>query len=133
MIVRKAQSDVCGTCYKFHMWQKGGGIFCHGVEGEEEEEEADSDLDSDYEDDYDHGDNQDPEELLVDSDDDEVGSNDGQEDDEGFTASERACLDRIDNFKAASDDDNEDEDNKNENDEGEEERMKDTTVEKDEL
>ena len=39
------------------MWQKGGGIFCHGVEGEEEEEEADSDLDSDYEDDYDHGDN----------------------------------------------------------------------------
>ena len=38
------------------------------------------------------------------------------------------------NFKAAAaDDDNEDDDNKNENDEGEEERMKDTTVEKDVL
>ena len=113
MIVRKAQIDVCGTCYKFHVWQKGGGIFCHGVEGEEED---DSDLDSDYEDDYDHGDNWGPEALLVDSDDD--GSNDGQEDDEGFTASERACLDCIENFEAASDDDNEEDDNKNENNEG---------------
>ena len=90
MFVAHAIDFTCG--------KKGGGIFCHGVEGEEEEEEADSDLDSDYEDDYDHGDNQDPEELLVDSDDDEVGSNDEQEDDEGYTASERACLNRIDKF-----------------------------------
>ena len=113
MFVAHAIDFTCG--------KKGGGIFCHGVEGEEED---DSDLDSDYEDDYDHGDNQDLEELLVDSDDDEeeVGSNDGQEDDEGYTASKRAYLNRIDNFKAASDDDNEDDDNKNENDEGEEEK-----------
>ena len=34
------------------------GIFCLGVEGEEED---DSDLDSDYKDDYDYGDNWDPE------------------------------------------------------------------------
>ena len=88
-----------------------------------EKKRKDSDLDSDYEDDYDHGDNWGLEALLVDSDDDdEVGSNDGQEDDEGFTASERACLDRIDNFEASSDDDNEVDDNKNENNEGEEEK-----------
>ena len=111
MFVAHAINFTCG--------KKGGGIFCHGVEGEEED---DSDLDSDYEDDYDHRDNWGPEALLVDSDDDEVGSNDEQEDDEGYTASERACLNRIDNFKAASDDDNEDDDNKNENNEGEEEK-----------
>ena len=30
MIVRKSSNDICGTGYKFHMWQKGGGMFCHG-------------------------------------------------------------------------------------------------------
>ena len=39
------------------MGQKGGGMFCHSAEGEEEKEEDDSDLDPDYKDDYDHGDN----------------------------------------------------------------------------
>ena len=64
MIVRKPSNDICGTCYKYHMWQKGGGIFYHGVE--EGEEEVGSDLDPEYENDYDHGDNWDPEELLLD-------------------------------------------------------------------
>ena len=27
MIVRKPSNDICATCYKYHMWQKGGGIF----------------------------------------------------------------------------------------------------------
>ena len=45
------------------MWQKCGGMFCHGVEGEEEKVEDDSDLDLDYKDNYDHCDNWDPEEL----------------------------------------------------------------------
>ena len=27
MIVRKSSNDICATCYKYHMWQKGGGIF----------------------------------------------------------------------------------------------------------
>lgn len=46
MFVAHAINFTCG--------KKGGGFFCHDVEGEEED---DSDLDSDYEDDYDHGDN----------------------------------------------------------------------------
>ena len=63
MIVWKPSNDICGTWYKFHMWQKGGRIYCCGIEweweGEEEEEEKvenDSDLDPDYKDNYDHGD-----------------------------------------------------------------------------
>ena len=34
MIVRKPSNDICATCYKYHMWQKGGRMFCHGIEGE---------------------------------------------------------------------------------------------------
>ena len=30
------------------MWQKGGGIICHGIEGEEEKEADDRDIDPDY-------------------------------------------------------------------------------------
>ena len=41
MVVRKASNDICGTCYKFHMWQKGGGMICHGVEEEKEEDDSD--------------------------------------------------------------------------------------------
>ena len=54
MIVRKSSNDICATSYKYHMWQKGGGIFCHGIEGEEEKEENDNN--SEYKDDYNHGD-----------------------------------------------------------------------------
>ena len=54
MIVRKPSNDICGTCYKFHMRQKGGGMCCRGVEGKEEKEEDDSGLDLDYEDDCDY-------------------------------------------------------------------------------
>ena len=39
MIVRKPLNDICATCYKYHMWQKGGGMFCHAIEGEEERED----------------------------------------------------------------------------------------------
>ena len=53
MIVRKSLNNICATCYKYHMWQKGGGMFCRGKEGEEEKEEDD---DSEYKEDYDHGD-----------------------------------------------------------------------------
>ena len=67
MIVRNPSNDICGTCYKYHMWQKGGGMFCHGIEGEEEKEEDDRDIDPDYKDDYDHEDNWDPEELVINS------------------------------------------------------------------
>ena len=68
MIVRNPSNDICGTCYKFHMWQKGGGMFCHGVEAEVEEEKADDDsgVDPDYKYNNNHGDNWDTEELLVD-------------------------------------------------------------------
>ena len=45
MIIRKPSNDICATCYKYHMWQKGGGMFCHGIEGEEEKEDDD---DSEY-------------------------------------------------------------------------------------
>ena len=60
MIVRKPSNDICATCYKYHMWQKGGGMFCHAIE--------EVDDDSEYEDDYDHGDDWDTEELVIDSD-----------------------------------------------------------------
>ena len=89
MIVRKVLSDTCGTCYKFHMWQKGGEIFCHGVEGEVEKVEDDGDIDPDYKDNYDHGDDWDPEELLVNSGEEEE-SNNKEEDIDGYITSERA-------------------------------------------
>ena len=75
------------------MWQKGGGMFCHGVEAEEEKVEGNSDLDPDYEDNYDHGDQLDPEELVVDSEDEEEGESNKdnkEEDDDRYTVSERA-------------------------------------------
>ena len=82
------------------MWQKGDGIFCHGIEGEKEKEEDD---DSDYEDNYDHGDDWDPEELLVDSEGEDSNNdnnnnnnnNNMEEDDNGYTASERAYMNAI--------------------------------------
>ena len=79
------------------MWQKGGGMFCHGIEGEEEKEEDD---DSEYEEDCDHGDDWDPEELLVDSEEEEDDNNNNnnnnmEEDADGYTASERAYMDDI--------------------------------------
>ena len=41
------------------MWQKGGGMFCCGVEEKEEvekeKEDDDSNIDPDYKDNYDHG------------------------------------------------------------------------------
>ena len=87
MIVRKSSNDICATCYKYHMWQKGGGMFCHGIEGEEEKEEDD---DSDYESNFDHEDNWDPEELVIDLEEDEESNDNKEEDDDGYTASERA-------------------------------------------
>ena len=72
MIVRKPSNDICATCYKYHMWQKGGGMFCHGIEGEGEK---DDNNDSDYKSDYDHGDDWDPEELLVDSEEEDSNNN----------------------------------------------------------
>ena len=65
----KASNDIYNTCYKFYMQQKGGGMFCHGVEGQEEKEEDDSDLDLDYKDNYDHWDDWEREELLSDKED----------------------------------------------------------------
>ena len=53
------------------MWQKGGSMFCHGIEGEGEKEEDDRDIDPDYKDNYDHEDDWDPEELLVNSEEEE--------------------------------------------------------------
>ena len=48
MIVRDLSNDICATCYKYHMWQNGGGMFCHGIEGKEEDNYLD------YESDFDH-------------------------------------------------------------------------------
>ena len=95
------------------MWQKGSGIFCHGVEGEEEKEEDDSDLDPDYKDDYDYGNVWDREELLLDKEDEEE-MEDKADNIDGYTVSERAYLNRIDNFKAAP---NDKDDNNNDTDE----------------
>ena len=76
------------------MWQKYGGLFCHGIEGEEEKEEDDRDINPDYKDDYDHGDDWDLEELLVYSEEKEKESNNNneEEDDDGYTASERVYM-----------------------------------------
>ena len=38
LIIRKAANNICSTCYQCNMWHKGGGMFCHGVEGEELDE-----------------------------------------------------------------------------------------------
>ena len=98
MIVRKSSNDICATCYKYHMWQKGGGMLCRGIEGEEEKEE---DGDLEYKDNYDHGDDWDTEELVIDSDDDDDDNNNNnnnnnmEEDADGYTASERAYMDAI--------------------------------------
>ena len=87
MIVRKPSNDICATCYKYHMWQKGGGMFCHEIK---------EDDDSEYEDDYNHGDDWDTEELVIDSDvDDDDNNNNMEEDLNGYTASERAYMDDI--------------------------------------
>ena len=88
MIVRKPSNDICATCYKYHMWQKGGGMFCHEIEGQDDD-------DSEYEDDYDHGDDWDPEELVIDSDNNDDNNNNMEEDANGYTASERAYMDDI--------------------------------------
>ena len=88
MIVRKPSNDVCATCYKYHMWQKGGGMFCHEIEGQDDD-------DSDYESDYDHDDDWDPEELVIDSEEEDNNDNDMDKDADGYTASERAYMDAI--------------------------------------
>ena len=68
------------------MWQKGGGKFCHGIEGEEEKEEDDRDINPDYEDDYDHEDNWGSEELVINLKDKERSNNNNKvEDDDGYT------------------------------------------------
>ena len=108
-------------------------MFCHGVEGEEEKAENDSDVDPDYKDDYDHGDDWDPEELLVDSDDKEEESNDKEEDIDRCTTSERACFHHIDNLEAASNVNNNDNTNDNNDDEGEEKKDERYNLEKTEL
>ena len=101
MIVRKSSNDICATCYEYHMWQKGGGMFCHGVEAEEEEKvDDDSVVDPDYKKDYDRGDDWDPEKLLVDSeekddDDNNNNNNNMEEDADGYTASEHAYMNAI--------------------------------------
>ena len=100
MIVRKSSNDICATRYKYHMWQKGGGMFCHGVEVEEKEEKADddSDLDLDYKGDYNHSGNWDPEELLVkveEEEEEEINDNNNgnkEEDEDGYTSSECAYM-----------------------------------------
>ena len=82
------------------MWQKSGGMFCHGVEAEEEQEKADDDskICPDYKDNYNHSDNWDLEELLVDSEEKEEEEsnnnniNNKKEDVNGYTASERAYM-----------------------------------------
>ena len=68
MIVRNSSNDICAMCYKYHMWQKGGGMYCHGIEREEKKEEEGN---LDYKDDYNHGDDWDAEELVVNSEDEE--------------------------------------------------------------
>ena len=50
------------------MWQKGGGMFCHGIEGEEEKEDNN---DSDYESNFDHEDDWGLEELVLNSEEEE--------------------------------------------------------------
>ena len=74
------------------MWQKSGGMFCHEIEGQDDD-------DSDYKSDYDHGDDWDQEELLVDSEDEDSNNNNDdnnmEEDADGYTASERAYMDAI--------------------------------------
>lgn len=90
----------------FTYGKKGGGMFCHGTEGEEEKAEEDSNANPDYKDKYDHGDNWDPEELLGDSDDKEEESinNDKEEDGDRYT-SERVYLNHINNLEGDVDDD----------------------------
>ena len=88
MIVRKPSNDICATCYKYQMWQKGGGMFCCGIEGEDDD-------DSEYEDDCYHGDDWDTEELLVDSDANNANNNNMEEDANGYSTSERAYMDSI--------------------------------------
>ena len=92
IIVRKPSNDICATCYQYHMWQKGGGMFCHGIEGIEEKEEDD---DSDYESDFDHEDDWDPEELVIGSEEEDNNNDDMDKDANGYTASERAYMNAI--------------------------------------
>ena len=96
MIVRKSSNDIiCGTCYKYHIWQKGGGIICHGIEGEEEKEE---DNNSAYKDDYNRRDDWDPEELVINSEEEEENNdnnNNIEEYNDGYTAGERAYMNVI--------------------------------------
>ena len=91
MIVRKPSNDICATCYKYHMWQKGGGMFCHEIDGQDDD-------DLEYEDNYNHGDDWDTEELVINSDvndDDNNNNMDMDEDANGYTASERAYMEAI--------------------------------------
>ena len=95
MIVKKSSNDICATCYKYHMWQKGDGMFCHGIEREEEKEE---DNDSDYKSDFDHEDDWDQEELVINSEEEEEFKDDDNnmdEDDDGYTVSECAYMNVI--------------------------------------
>ena len=129
MSIQKAGNDICSMCYQFNMWHKGGGMFCLGVEGEEQDEaEANDSVVHPIELDY-------KKDSTNDDDDDD------EEDAAGYTISGRASLQIIaetnvgaaaadgendDNIIGIVDDDSDDNHNKIYNDNAE-------TEEKDEV
>ena len=100
LIIRKAGNDICSTCYQFNIWHKGGGMFCHGVDREKLDElEVDDSVVHLIELDYEKND--------INDDDDEE---DDEEDTAGYTNSECASLQIIDEANVGAADDDQDND-----------------------